>query len=154
MPLDATYDHEADALYIRLAHGTRARSVELDEARYLDVDEDGRVLGAEILYPSMGVDVAALANRLEVPVDSLQAAIDEALGLSCGRLPRRSQPLGGRQLWCGRSPSRGLWPPRRVAPPAPSWSETRPCGSPSPPRARRGRPPRRLAPTAGRFFLA
>ena len=46
--IDMTYDPEADAAYIRLAHGKVAGTEEAGPFLY-DVDSDGRVLGIEIL---------------------------------------------------------------------------------------------------------
>ncbi len=42
-------DHETDALYLWLRHGTVARTVELTDGVYLDLDRSGLVLGTEFL---------------------------------------------------------------------------------------------------------
>jgi uncharacterized protein YuzE len=62
MPITASYDPDADALYIRLSDGDRARTVELDDVVYLDVDTDGHAVGLELLYPSLGLDAHKIAN--------------------------------------------------------------------------------------------
>lgn len=53
-----TYDPEAKALYINIADEVRglpkkkiAKTVPLGEDRYLDVDESGKAVGLEILFP-------------------------------------------------------------------------------------------------------
>lgn len=46
-----TYDSEVDAAYIRVAAGTVARTAEAGPFLY-DMDEQGRVLGIEILFAS------------------------------------------------------------------------------------------------------
>ena len=63
MPISATYDKEADALYIRLREGDRARTIEIDEAHYVDVDEQGAALGIEILYPTTGSRIGEILER-------------------------------------------------------------------------------------------
>ena len=64
MPISAKYDSDADALYVRLGDGSRARTVEIDDATYIDVDVDDRPIGVELLYPSMGVNLRGIAERL------------------------------------------------------------------------------------------
>jgi uncharacterized protein YuzE len=66
MPITASYDREADALYVRLRDGERRRAVEIDETTYVDVDLDDRPLGIEILYPAMGLDVQAIARQFSI----------------------------------------------------------------------------------------
>jgi uncharacterized protein YuzE len=48
---DITYDADADAVYITVAHGKVDRTEEAGPFVY-DVDADGRVLGIEILSAS------------------------------------------------------------------------------------------------------
>lgn len=70
-----TYDEEADALYVLLAPEPDAaieRTLELGERLHVDLGVDGRPVGVEILYPSMGdVDLGPLRERygleLKVP---------------------------------------------------------------------------------------
>jgi uncharacterized protein YuzE len=77
MPITAQYDPEADALYVRFTDAERARAVEVDEALYVDVDADGRAIGLEILYPAMGIDLPAAADRFQLHhvVPAIVAAI-------------------------------------------------------------------------------
>lgn len=62
-----TYDEEADALYILLApedDAAIASTVELGETLHVDLDENGGVVGIEILYPSRGdTDLQPLRDR-------------------------------------------------------------------------------------------
>jgi uncharacterized protein YuzE len=62
-----TYDEEADALYVLLAPEPEAaidRTLELGERLHVDLDADGRLVGVEILYPSLGdVDLEPLRDR-------------------------------------------------------------------------------------------
>jgi uncharacterized protein YuzE len=80
MPITAEYDREADALYVRLAEGDRQRAVEIDDSTYVDVDHDGRALGLEFLYPSMGLNLQEVARRyaLEHLVPEVAATIAES----------------------------------------------------------------------------
>lgn len=66
MPITAEYDREADALYVRLREGERLRAVEIDDTTYIDVDADGRALGIEVLYPSMGLNLTEAVARFSL----------------------------------------------------------------------------------------
>lgn len=66
MPISADYDREADALYVRLGDGERQHSVEINDTTYVDVDQDGHAIGVELLYPSLGLDFNAIAERFEL----------------------------------------------------------------------------------------
>lgn len=43
------YDREVDALYIRIQEKYVARTEELEEGINLDMDEDGKIIGLEII---------------------------------------------------------------------------------------------------------
>lgn len=45
------YDLSVNALYLKLAEGTFARTREIDEAVNVDLDAAGRLLGIEVLGP-------------------------------------------------------------------------------------------------------
>ncbi len=52
-----TYDEEADALYVLLVPDAEAgikRTVEIDPRLHVDLDDDDRVVGVEILNPADG----------------------------------------------------------------------------------------------------
>lgn len=80
MPASAEYDPQADALYVRVQEGARARTVEFDERHYVDVDEAGAALGFEVLYPRMGIRLAEIADSWRLQIDDLANAIMAALG--------------------------------------------------------------------------
>ncbi|MHA1581940.1 MAG: DUF2283 domain-containing protein [Candidatus Baldrarchaeia archaeon] len=44
-----SYDHVADALYIKFSDGEVADSEEISEGVIIDYDQNGRVIGVEIL---------------------------------------------------------------------------------------------------------
>jgi uncharacterized protein YuzE len=79
MPITAQYDEEADALYIRLSDldRVRVRALEIDNETYIDVDAEGRPVGIEILYPSMGLNLQAILKRfgLESRLAEVLAAV-------------------------------------------------------------------------------
>ncbi len=53
----ATYDAEADVLYVKLGDGDIARQVIVDDTRILDCSEDGGVAGVEFVCASEGIDL-------------------------------------------------------------------------------------------------
>lgn len=76
----ATYDSEADALYIRLTDADRDRTVEYDDSHYVDLDASGNAIGIEILYPRMGMRLEKLAAIYGFSTGEVRAAIGVALG--------------------------------------------------------------------------
>ena len=62
-----TYDSTADAIYIYLTdagpEGRAARTVPIDDARMVDYDAAGIVLGVELLGVSHGVDLEGLPEK-------------------------------------------------------------------------------------------
>lgn len=77
MPIVSRYDREADALYVTLQDGVRARAVEIDETTYVDVDQNGQALGIEFLYPAMGIALSAVVDQflLHQQLHAIAAAI-------------------------------------------------------------------------------
>jgi len=64
--MEYKYDHEADAVYIRISTLEHHHSQELDDSRFIDYAEDGSVIGVELLYVSGGVDTEGLPHREEI----------------------------------------------------------------------------------------
>ena len=54
----ATYDAEADALYVRLRDGAASHQAFLDDLRIVDYTEDRGVAGVEFLHASGGIDLS------------------------------------------------------------------------------------------------
>jgi uncharacterized protein YuzE len=77
MPVTAEYDSAADALYVLLRDGQRQRTVEIDDATYVDVDADDFPVGIELLCPAMGLNLQAVARRfsMEAQLPEIIAAI-------------------------------------------------------------------------------
>jgi uncharacterized protein YuzE len=61
-----TYDKEADAAHIYVKYpvkaGKAAKTAELDDNPYADVDKNGRLLGMEILHASKVLSKHTLLN--------------------------------------------------------------------------------------------
>ena len=62
------YDREVDALYIRLQQKYMARTVEIEERLNLDLDENGKLIGLEILDAT---DRYPLADIFNISTDNL-----------------------------------------------------------------------------------
>ncbi len=57
-----TYDPEGDALYIELRRGKPADSTDVEEGVTVDLDEDGHVLGIEVLDASKRMTADELSS--------------------------------------------------------------------------------------------
>lgn len=62
----ATYDPDADALYVYLVDIEVERSTSLDDLRIIDYSVDGRVAGVEFLGVSGGVGLSDIPYRHKV----------------------------------------------------------------------------------------
>ncbi|MDH7514075.1 MAG: DUF2283 domain-containing protein [Clostridiales bacterium] len=56
------YDKEVDALYIRLQEKYVARTMELEEGLNLDFDENGKLIGLEVLDAKERYSLADIFN--------------------------------------------------------------------------------------------
>jgi uncharacterized protein YuzE len=78
----AEYDSRADALAIDLVSDPAAHSGEgVDDRCTVAIDEHGRALSIELLYPSEGIDASlgAAAERYGLDAEALVAAARSAL---------------------------------------------------------------------------
>jgi uncharacterized protein YuzE len=66
MQIESSLDLQADALYLRLAHGQVARTVELDSGTLVDVDAGGAPLGIEVLHPSREWPIEAFISQFRI----------------------------------------------------------------------------------------
>jgi uncharacterized protein YuzE len=62
----ATYDREADAVYVRLSDRPYAFGEDIDHERRVDYAEDGTPIGVELLCASEGVDLSNLPRADEI----------------------------------------------------------------------------------------
>jgi uncharacterized protein YuzE len=56
------YDREVDALYIRLQEKYVARTIEIEEELNLDLDENGKLIGLEVLDATERYTLADIFN--------------------------------------------------------------------------------------------
>jgi len=56
------YDKEVDALYVRLQEKYVARTVEIEEGLNLDLDENGKLIGLEVLDATQRYSLADIFN--------------------------------------------------------------------------------------------
>lgn len=60
------YDRGVDAAYFAFATGASARQEKLDDARIIDYDADGNLLGVEFITPSLGLDLTGVPRAEEI----------------------------------------------------------------------------------------
>ena len=70
--MKATYDKEADAMYIRVKSGKVHKTLEVSDAVNIDVDKKGRALGVEILFVSSQMPRKSITKtiRTGIPVSA------------------------------------------------------------------------------------
>jgi uncharacterized protein YuzE len=56
------YDKEVDALYLRLQEKYIARTVQIEEGLNLDLDEEGKLVGLEVLDATQRYSLADIFN--------------------------------------------------------------------------------------------
>ena len=56
------YDREVDALYLRLQEKYVARTIEIEEGLNLDLDENGKLIGLEVLDATERYSLADIFN--------------------------------------------------------------------------------------------
>lgn len=92
-PIEAEYDRESDALYLRLDDNAVAGSVVLDAFRVVDIDALGRPVGIEILTPARHFDLADIGYRFGL--ESRRAELEMAAQASVpGLEPQQTHSAG------------------------------------------------------------
>jgi uncharacterized protein YuzE len=73
--MKATYDKEADAMYISVKKGKVHKTFEVSDAVIVDVDKNGRTLGIEILFLSSQMPRKSITKtiRTGIPVSAFAA---------------------------------------------------------------------------------
>jgi uncharacterized protein YuzE len=61
-PMKIEHDREVDALYVRLQEKYVARTIEIEEGLNLDLDEDGKLIGLEVLDATEKYSLADIFN--------------------------------------------------------------------------------------------
>lgn len=78
--MQMTYDHTSDAMYIQLTENMVVRSKQITPNFALDLDEDGQVVGIEVLnVRKSGIDPLALAVIHATPDTSVERPDAEAI---------------------------------------------------------------------------
>lgn len=67
--MNVTYDREADALYIRLRDGDVAKTSDVEEGLALDYDNEGALIGIEILRASKRITEPHAISYSAEPTD-------------------------------------------------------------------------------------
>lgn len=81
------YDPRADALIVKLRPGHAiARTVEIDDSRFVDIDDGGHVVEIEVLGASTGVKLSDLVDRFQLW--DLKPFLEEVVEASKGFKPR------------------------------------------------------------------
>ncbi len=58
-----TYEREADAAYVTLVEALVARTEQVDRGMLVDVDEQGRAIGIEVIRPTRRLPLEEIAER-------------------------------------------------------------------------------------------
>ena len=60
------FDRSVDAAYFSFSAAASARQEKLDDARIIDYDADGEVVGVEFITPSLGMDLTGVPRATEI----------------------------------------------------------------------------------------
>ena len=60
------YDRTVDAAYFSFSVAASTRQEKLDNARIIDFDADGEVVGVEFIAPSLGMDLTGVPRAIEI----------------------------------------------------------------------------------------
>ncbi|GFO98071.1 hypothetical protein ig2599ANME_2286 [groundwater metagenome] len=72
--MNITYDKDADCLYIQFQQGKVHKTRKIEEGILVDLDEEGRIYGIEIVGVSERMSIASLGKiNIDVPVVGVTA---------------------------------------------------------------------------------
>ena len=72
--MNIIYDKEADCLYIQFQQGKVHKTRKIEEGVLLDLDEEGKIYGIEIVGASERMSIASLGKiNIDVPVTEVPA---------------------------------------------------------------------------------
>jgi uncharacterized protein YuzE len=72
--MNITYDKDADCLYIQFQQGKVHKTRKIEEGILVDLDEEGRIYGIEIVGVSERMSLASLGKiNIDVPVVGVTA---------------------------------------------------------------------------------
>ena len=64
------YDRSVDAAYFSFSLAASARQEKLDDARIIDYDAQGEVVGVEFITPSRGMDLTDVPRATEIATEA------------------------------------------------------------------------------------
>lgn len=67
MAVRIDYDLDADAMYVTLADGMAAKTQEVEDLTFVDVDEEGHLLGIEVVGLARAWPLEEIISRFDVP---------------------------------------------------------------------------------------
>lgn len=65
--MEITYDKDADAMYIKFINGRFSKNQKIDDLTMIDLDENGQILGIELLDASKRMSLDSL-SKIKVKV--------------------------------------------------------------------------------------
>lgn len=72
--MNISYDKDADCLYIQFQQGKVHKTRKIEEGILMDIDEEGRIYGIEIVGASERMSIASLGKiNIDVPVTEVPA---------------------------------------------------------------------------------
>ena len=72
--MNINYDKEADCLYIQFQQGKVSKTRKIDEGILVDLDEEGKIYGIEIVGVSERMPIASLGKiNIDMPVSGVPA---------------------------------------------------------------------------------
>ncbi len=77
-PVQITFDTSVGAFYVRVEKGTVARTIELQDGVFADLDRSCRLLGVEFLRPAEVRDLDRIAESYKVQGRRARDAVKEA----------------------------------------------------------------------------
>jgi len=70
--MNISYDKDADCLYIQFQQGKVHRTRKIEEGILVDIDEEGKIYGIEIIDVSERMSIASLGKiNIDVPISGV-----------------------------------------------------------------------------------
>lgn len=81
--MKVAYDQQADVLYIELWSAEVARTIQIDRGTLVDLDQDGQLIGVELIRPARPWPIEAILDRF--PTDPTSARMLHLLERAAGQ---------------------------------------------------------------------
>ncbi len=66
--MNITYDKEADAMYLTIAHGKVKKTIPINPRVIVDIGEKGKIIGVELLFVSEKMSKKSLYSEVKFPM--------------------------------------------------------------------------------------